>query len=363
MKNLMFLTMLLGLMIIATDDVSAQKTNVALNKPTTQSSLYAASYPASRAVDGITTGRNPDFTHTKDEANPWWQVDLGAVYDVNEIVIWNRTDCCWERLQNYFVMLSETPITSNSTTKNVVSKGSFQQNQPNAVDNFGTSGKKGRYVRVFTQNRSMPLSLAEVQVFSYAKANPILKSEKSPEAKSLENNVIGYWGEDAENTLIFRQGEFKRYFRGILTGAFSYRVLDNSTVELTDKDGKKSLAKVAFFDNTSLHWDQPLHGSWTYKRQSQSETERFVGLVLNANIQGIWLSSNGSVVFMQGNMRFYDRDNNIASDNPYRVVDGSTVETSNKDGKKRLIKVISSDPAQLILDDPIYGKRVFKRYK
>lgn len=356
--------MLLGLMIIATNDVSAQKTNVALNKPTTQSSLYSESFPASRAVDGITTGRNPDFTHTKDGTDPWWQVDLGAVYDVEEIVIWNRTDCCWERLKNYYVMLSETPITSNSTTKNVVSKGSFSANTPNVTTNFGVNGKKGRFIRIFTQNGTMPLSLAEVQVFAKEKANSASNVQKLPEAKSLENNIAGYWGIGRADMLIFRQGELKHYTYGKFWAAYSYRVLDNSTVELTDKAGKKSVAKVPFFDNSTLVWDEPSQGRSSYKRMSGAEIEASDAVtVLKAYLQAHWIIDNSKMVLYRGEMKIYGKNGDLESTTSYKVLDENTVELTGKDGKKRLVKVISIDPnAELIWDDPNFGRRVFKRF-
>ena len=33
-------------------------------------------------------------THTLDEKNPWWRVDLGRVEPVNEVCIVSRGDCC-----------------------------------------------------------------------------------------------------------------------------------------------------------------------------------------------------------------------------------------------------------------------------
>ncbi len=76
---------------------------------------------------------------------------MGDVYDIDEIVIWNRVDeCCWNRLQNFYVMVSETPITSDSTEKNAFSgPSSFSSNFPNV--RIVKSGK-GKYVRIFTNN-------------------------------------------------------------------------------------------------------------------------------------------------------------------------------------------------------------------
>ena len=42
---------------------------------------------------------------TNNEAQAWWQVDLGTMAAVGSVEVWNRTDCCPERLSNFNVML------------------------------------------------------------------------------------------------------------------------------------------------------------------------------------------------------------------------------------------------------------------
>src|SRR5262249_27273011 len=75
--------------------------DIALNMPTSQSSTFPG-YPASKANDGNTDGNvghgSVTVTNSATEANPWWQVDLGASATVNSVVVWNRTDCCGNRL-------------------------------------------------------------------------------------------------------------------------------------------------------------------------------------------------------------------------------------------------------------------------
>jgi len=68
--------------------------NVARGGKASQSST-AHGGDASRGIDGNTSGKYGDGgqTHTEENTtNPWWQVDLGAEYPINSIVIWNRTD-------------------------------------------------------------------------------------------------------------------------------------------------------------------------------------------------------------------------------------------------------------------------------
>ncbi len=49
---------------------------------------------ADRAIDGNTDGQwsGNSVCHTHNEHEPWWELDLGHNCDVNQIVVWNRTD-------------------------------------------------------------------------------------------------------------------------------------------------------------------------------------------------------------------------------------------------------------------------------
>jgi len=68
--------------------------NLARGKPATQVSTTHDA-PAGRAVDGVTEGGffvANSVTHTATQADPWWEVDLGADEPIDRIVVWNRTD-------------------------------------------------------------------------------------------------------------------------------------------------------------------------------------------------------------------------------------------------------------------------------
>ncbi|KAK6178468.1 hypothetical protein SNE40_013255 [Patella caerulea] len=80
--------------------------NVAFMKSAIQSSVYLTN-TADNAVDG---NNSTDFysdscVHTAVDNNQyeWWEVDLGATYDITDIIIFNRVDCCGERLQNFTI--------------------------------------------------------------------------------------------------------------------------------------------------------------------------------------------------------------------------------------------------------------------
>ena len=83
--------------------------NIARGKPTKQSSIGAGG-KASRGVDG---NRNSQWggkscTHTDNQRQPWWRVDLQMMYPIAKVRLTNRGDCCWTRLKNFEVRVGNT---------------------------------------------------------------------------------------------------------------------------------------------------------------------------------------------------------------------------------------------------------------
>jgi FkbM family methyltransferase len=73
-----------------------QMTNIALNRPATQSSTSIWSTNKSRETDAR-MGNNGDLVsprcfHTNRELNPWWQVNLEGAYLIKRVIIHNRLD-------------------------------------------------------------------------------------------------------------------------------------------------------------------------------------------------------------------------------------------------------------------------------
>ncbi len=145
----------------------SSSSNYALGRATSQSSVWYDA-EASRAVDDYTSGtyENNSVTHTYYEQNPWWQVDLGESHQISRVEIWNRTDCCSERLSNFYLIASDVPFDSNDLTTVL--------NQP-GVSSYYFDGRVGenveipfelnaRYIRIQLAGEGI-LSLAEVKVF------------------------------------------------------------------------------------------------------------------------------------------------------------------------------------------------------
>jgi hypothetical protein len=158
-------------------------TNVALGKFATQSSTgYGGT--EDRAVDGITNGNfgANSVTHTADTGGgpKYWEVDLGGTFNINEIALWNRSDCCTDRLSNF-----RLSVFNGATEVFGADYFTTTGNAPGLFSTFDDAGgffARGDRVRVELigglnhgaggQGAQESLSLAEVQVFGVAIPEP-----------------------------------------------------------------------------------------------------------------------------------------------------------------------------------------------
>jgi Domain of unknown function (DUF1929)/F5/8 type C domain len=175
-------------------------TNVALGRPATQSSTLYTS--AAVAVDGNTNGNfaAASTTHTENTFQPWWQVDLGSVQNLGSIKLWNRTDCCADRLSNFYVLVSDTPFTSTDLMATLGQPGvsAFYTPGQVSVSHTISVARTGRYVRVQLAGTNF-LSLAEVQVMSavnLATGKPATQSSTlyTTAAAAVDGNTNGNFG-------------------------------------------------------------------------------------------------------------------------------------------------------------------------
>ena len=134
-----------------------------------QSSDWSASYPASNAISGVTSGRASTargLAHTRDDQNAWWELDLGQTDQIDRITIYNRTDCCTDRTGNFHIFVSEAPFVSQDLTQTINQNGVHNFNFPNGITQHKTDfaiDKRGRYVRIQLAGRNF-LQLGEVEV-------------------------------------------------------------------------------------------------------------------------------------------------------------------------------------------------------
>ena len=163
-------------------------TNVALGKPARQSSEYGdGAAPASLAVDGITDGNFSvgSVTHTAEgpgggSTDPWWEVDLGADYELSRLTLHKRTDCCLDRWREFRLLVRSSAgedwrelwrenIEPPKKKRFFVPKGSNKT--PDPVLNMFLGGGSSedqppvRYIRIQMTGEERILSIAEVEAY------------------------------------------------------------------------------------------------------------------------------------------------------------------------------------------------------
>jgi hypothetical protein len=135
-------------------------------KSVSQSSEYAPGPgPANVAIDGNKEQNyfSSSCTHTDLQVNPWWKIDLGSEYDINLVKVWNRGDCCGERLTSLKLQASndnvnfyDVDVLNGSTTNG-------------GVYSF-TRTFNGRYVRlILSKSTADYLTLCEVELYGRAR--------------------------------------------------------------------------------------------------------------------------------------------------------------------------------------------------
>lgn len=142
--------------------------NLALGKPAAQSSTAYGGL-ASRAVDGNEWGdhaRKKSVSHTALQRQPFWEVDLGKVYDLSRVVLFNRTDLGPNKLRNAWILVSATPFESGNLEAVRSAPGTLSTFVPGLL---GTRreialNQTGRYLRVQLEGDNAALALAEVVV-------------------------------------------------------------------------------------------------------------------------------------------------------------------------------------------------------
>ena len=116
---------------------------------------------AAGAVDGVIDGAWG--FHTENEANPWWQVDLGEPVAIEAVVLYNRCDDCAPRAARVEVLLSDD---ADRFERAYQHDGSVffgkKDDQPLRV---ALGGRKARFVRLQLPGTSY-FHLDEVQVFA-----------------------------------------------------------------------------------------------------------------------------------------------------------------------------------------------------
>ncbi|MGB1250575.1 MAG: PKD domain-containing protein [Candidatus Promineifilaceae bacterium] len=229
--------------------------NLALGQPTAQSSTFASTldFVSENAVDGNLNGQNigKSLTHTNNEAGAWWEVDLGDVHFINTMTLWNRTDCCQNRLANFHIFVSDEPFDSQTIagTQAQTGVGDFAFPGTAGRQTDFTINRTGRYVRV--QLVTGVLQLAEVQIFGVT-ANQMPEVEYIPIQASLLGSNVTY-----DIVASDPEGEPLNYFMTGLPTGLSFnasagqisgipQAVGESTVMLTVSDQTGGTTQTSF---------------------------------------------------------------------------------------------------------------------
>ena len=145
--------------------------NLALTGTATASSVLDGNHTPAQAIDGNTLGYfdQNSLLHTAGGTNDWFQEDLGVNAQINLVQLFNRWDCCANRLANVSVFVSQYPFLSTDVQQTRAQLG---------VKEYYLSGTQGalaqlpvqtpgRYVRVQLNASGVPLQLAEVRIMGY----------------------------------------------------------------------------------------------------------------------------------------------------------------------------------------------------
>ncbi|XP_071234909.1 uncharacterized protein [Salvelinus alpinus] len=165
--------------------------NVVVKGVATQSSLYGDGQ-ANNAIDG---NRESNYhkmscTHTAQETNPWWRVDLLDVYRVTAVSITNRGDCCSERLNDAEIRIGNSLENNGINNPRCVVISHIPAGETNT---FQCNEMDGRYVVVVIPGQNKILTLCEVEVYGTPAVNVVVKgvaTQSSLYGDGQANNAI-----------------------------------------------------------------------------------------------------------------------------------------------------------------------------
>lgn len=156
-------------------------TNIARNGTASASSALASSYDFSRVIINgapwTANGCSNNFGHTADnDLWPWVAIDLRRVARIFSVTIYNRADCCQDRLPSFVLYATNTSLTSPG----VAATGLLSAMSPSSVCASGkppadwlagqtpsftvTCGRVARYVTLQRTDGVRTINLCQIEV-------------------------------------------------------------------------------------------------------------------------------------------------------------------------------------------------------
>jgi hypothetical protein len=167
-----------NVLIVQTQNVPTQVTEIATNKPTTSSSIENANYPANLATDG-----NSGTRWASAYSDPQWiMVDLQNTYAISNVYLY------WEyaSARSYQIQVSN----DGSTWTNIYSTTTSAGGRENLT---GLNGN-GRYVRVYmtARNTQWGYSIFDLKVYGSSSSSPVVTPPTTPSGLSgtVSSNTV-----------------------------------------------------------------------------------------------------------------------------------------------------------------------------
>jgi hypothetical protein len=155
-----------------------------------------------RAIDGNPNAayQQNSCTHTNQEINPWWKIDLGSPHFIESVYVWNRGDCCGARLQSLIAQ------TSNDDTRWETFDKLKEDPQNGGI--YALLGPAtGRFVRLaLEKNTADFLTLCEVEIFGNRLDAPLISRDKVVSQSSTGFNGPANLANDAKYSQVYNHG-------------------------------------------------------------------------------------------------------------------------------------------------------------
>lgn len=219
-----------------------------------QSSTYSDAV-AWRAIDGYTDGiyGHGHVSHTQENTEAWWYGILDFWYVIDSVVIYNRTDCCGERLTNFVIQV--TMDAQQKTTDNIIWRDELYDNGvPFVKFSFRAERSKsylflgmkpvGNGIRI-KLNGTNYLSLAEVKVYG---------------TKAVPHGALSFT-DDVNNLIVLTKNGY------VFSQPFPYSSSDRPNYPYPVDRTSTSATAIAFINPPNFY---ALDGGTLYGRQYQS---------------------------------------------------------------------------------------------
>jgi len=280
--------------------------NLALSGQASQSTTRHGG-DANKAIDNNTNGNwsAGSITHTATQNNAWWQVELAQTSEIDRIEIYNRTNCCSDRLSNFTVsVLNEN---------DAVVWSQFYANHPSPSLSINLDAV-GKSVRV---NLNGTLSLAEVKVYGTAGNSNNNNNETGGNSENTGSNIVhitkrnstghaldgGNGGKNGQNVYLWGANQnnvnqqWVEFDRG--NGYYSYQKM-NSNFCLDGGNGGSNNQNLYLWtcnaNNQNQQWQKVNAGGGSYKLVKRNAPYAIDGSNGGANGQNVklWTSSSNN---------------------------------------------------------------------